>query len=320
MTSEKSLPPAPQRDSMFFEDVYGLDTTIRQSVFPSTLYEPGSEPGPSALYRRDTVVTEAPRYSELGHDGDGPSTQLETTRRTSMSYGYPEKQSQETRPINERTMSDERDRRTMDMIPETEQMPRATRPRQRIVLDDPPTGNDFNNGDDEYEDVPEDSLNEVRQYSNRATEQEIVLPSMPKRRSNLEIKNKDMKQLSKILKKEANAEVQLLKRTIKELDGLQKTLKPASTAEEAALAAYAKAAKAELKLNKIYLQAKAKWEIANAELTAKTEELSIARDRASQQKHQIQEKTREVERLRSRKTEGDYERVIKISTARTASK
>lgn len=68
------------------------------------------------------------------------------------------------------------------------------------------------------------------------------------------VKSKDVKQISKILKKEANAEVQvrdhtalfcaendvlhhiqLLKGKIKELDGLQKTLKPAATVSPSVL-------------------------------------------------------------------------------------
>ncbi|KAG8869924.1 hypothetical protein FRB97_000628 [Tulasnella sp. 331] len=98
---------------------------------------------------------------------------------------------------------------------------------------------------------------------------------------------------------------ELLKNTVKELGSLKKYLKPAVTAEESAQTAYTKAAKAELKLKKIHLKAKAKWEIASAELAAKSRELEVTRERATQQKLQIQEKTRDVERLRTRKAEGD---------------
>lgn len=60
-----------------------------------------------------------------------------------------------------------------------------------------------------------------------------------------------------------------------------------------------------LTVAQIYLQTKAKWEISSAELAAKAQDLTIIRERAAQQKLQIQEKTRDVERLRTRKAEGD---------------
>ncbi|KAG9033394.1 hypothetical protein FRB95_014842 [Tulasnella sp. JGI-2019a] len=125
---------------------------------------------------------------------------------------------------------------------------------------------------------------------------------------------KDAKNYSKILKNEAKAQAKLHEMAMKELTNLQKIEKTAITNEAAAIKAHAQVVKSGDKANRAYLDAKAKWEIAAAELSSKTEKLEAARRHSQEQTALLKEKTKEVEQLRMRKATDDRERLMKLST------
>lgn len=55
----------------------------------------------------------------------------------------------------------------------------------------------------------------------------------------------------------------------------------------------------------MYLDAKAKWEVADADLKAKTEEVEAVKAHLKQQTELLQEKSKEVEAFRERKSTDD---------------
>ncbi|KAG8899699.1 hypothetical protein FRB99_006493 [Tulasnella sp. 403] len=123
---------------------------------------------------------------------------------------------------------------------------------------------------------------------------------------------KDAKKLAKIIKNEAKTEDKLLKTAIKELGQIQKVQKQAANDEAVALAAHAKTAKAEQKLNRAFLDAKGKHETALLELQNKAEKLEAVRLHAQQQTELLQDKLKEVEKLRAQKATDDREREAKL--------
>ncbi|KAG9033393.1 hypothetical protein FRB95_014841 [Tulasnella sp. JGI-2019a] len=136
----------------------------------------------------------------------------------------------------------------------------------------------------------------------------------------VKVEGKDAKRFSKILKKEGKAETKLLAMAMKELSNLQKVVKTAISNEAAALKAHARAVKSEHKANKIYLDAKAKWEITTAELGVMTEKLDATHRHAQEQTALLKAQTREVEQLRTQKATDDRERQTKLSTPKDSAK
>jgi len=129
----------------------------------------------------------------------------------------------------------------------------------------------------------------------------------------LKTEAKDAKRISKIIQKEAKSDEKLLKAAIKELGRLQKVQKDAASSEASAISSHGKAIKVEQKLNRLYLDAKAKWEVAAADLNAKAEKLEAVKEHAQKQTELLQEKSREVEALRAQKATDDRERQAKLA-------
>jgi len=119
--------------------------------------------------------------------------------------------------------------------------------------------------------------------------------------------------MSKIIKSEAKAEDKLLKNAMKDLHEVQKIQKRAVNDESSALKAHSKAVKLEHKLNKAYLDAKAKYENAAANLNAKTEKLEAVRQHAQQQTALLHVRSQEVDQLRTQKATDDRERQAKLA-------
>ncbi|KAG8983675.1 hypothetical protein FRB90_005834, partial [Tulasnella sp. 427] len=147
----------------------------------------------------------------------------------------------------------------------------------------------------------------------RAATAETVLSNEVKAKIE-KIEAKDAKQLSKIIQNEGKAEDKLLKTSIKELARIQKIQKAAAAEEASTITAHAKAVKLEQKLNKAYLDAKAKWEAAVADLKSKEEKLASAREHGQTQTALVKEKVLEVEALRAQKATDDRERQAKLAS------
>ncbi|KAG8889402.1 hypothetical protein FRB98_004495 [Tulasnella sp. 332] len=124
---------------------------------------------------------------------------------------------------------------------------------------------------------------------------------------------KHAKALSKVIQNEVKADAKLLSMAMKDLTNLQKIETKAISNEAAALKAHTQAVKSENKINRAYLDAKAKWEIAAAELAAKTEQLESCRRHSQEQTAALKAKTKEVEDLRTRKATDDRERQTKLA-------
>ncbi|KZS92572.1 hypothetical protein SISNIDRAFT_466919 [Sistotremastrum niveocremeum HHB9708] len=122
----------------------------------------------------------------------------------------------------------------------------------------------------------------------------------------------EAKRMSKILQSEAKESGSALKVAMRELDTIQGVQKKAVRAESKATNSHAKAVKSEHKLNLKFIQAKAKWEQAAAELKAKTEALEAHKQQTAMQTKLLHEKTQEIEELRARKALEDREREAKI--------
>lgn len=94
---------------------------------------------------------------------------------------------------------------------------------------------------------------------------------------------------------------------------MQKTQKAAAADEADAITAQAKAARAEQKMNKFLLEAKAKYELAVADLNAKTERVSACREHTEKQANLLKEKTEDVNALRAQKAAEDRERQARLA-------
>ena len=137
--------------------------------------------------------------------------------------------------------------------------------------------------------------------------------------------------MSKVIKNEARVEKKNLDAAIRELSKLQKGQREAANVrkhhgisphtqltslriqEEAkALTAHNDSIKSEQKANSRFLAAKTLQEQAQAEVRARLEGLELARENAQNQTKLLQEKTKEVEEMRSLKALDDREREARL--------
>ncbi|KAJ7928901.1 hypothetical protein B0H13DRAFT_1476936, partial [Mycena leptocephala] len=123
---------------------------------------------------------------------------------------------------------------------------------------------------------------------------------------------KSNKQVAKIIQKEAKVEKKALAMALKELAELQKIQKTAVNREAKAQAAYTKTLSTFQKHEAAFLAARSKYESSQALLTSNTETLEISRNNAREATGSMQEKSQEVDGLRTMFDVDEKERVVKM--------
>ncbi|KAJ7475978.1 hypothetical protein FB451DRAFT_1366601 [Mycena latifolia] len=123
---------------------------------------------------------------------------------------------------------------------------------------------------------------------------------------------KGNKQLAKIIQTEAKVEKKALSVAIKELSELQKIQKTAVKREAKAQAAYTKTLTKFQKYEAAFLAARAKFEASQSTLTSHTEALEISRNNAKESTASMQEKSQEVDGLRTMFDVDEREREVKM--------
>ncbi|KAJ7126855.1 hypothetical protein C8R44DRAFT_617404 [Mycena epipterygia] len=123
---------------------------------------------------------------------------------------------------------------------------------------------------------------------------------------------KGNKQLAKIIKTEAKVEKKALGVAVKELAELQKIQKTAVKREAKAQSAYTKTLSSFQKYEAAFLAARAKYETTQAMLTSHTEALDISRSNAKEATASMQDKSQEVDGLRTMFSVDEKEREVKL--------
>jgi hypothetical protein len=123
---------------------------------------------------------------------------------------------------------------------------------------------------------------------------------------------KHNRRLSRVIKKEAQAESQALDVALRELADLQKLQKGAVKDEGGAHAGHARALAAEHKAELAFLAARQAHEKAQAELRAAEAALEASRAHARETTEMLREKAEEVETLRLQKGTDDRERALRV--------
>ncbi|KAJ7364183.1 hypothetical protein DFH08DRAFT_268194 [Mycena albidolilacea] len=123
---------------------------------------------------------------------------------------------------------------------------------------------------------------------------------------------KGNKQLAKIIKTEAKVEKKALNLALKELAELQKIQKTAVKREAKAQSAYTKTLSTFQKHEAAFLAARSKYEASQALLTSNTEALEICRGNAKESTASMQEKSQEVDGLRTMFDVDEKEREVKL--------
>ncbi|KAJ7158617.1 hypothetical protein C8R46DRAFT_1224561 [Mycena filopes] len=123
---------------------------------------------------------------------------------------------------------------------------------------------------------------------------------------------KGNKQLAKIIKTEAKVEKKALTVAVKELAELQKIQKTAVKREAKAQSAYTKTLSTFQKHEAAFLAARTKYEASQAELTSNTEALEVSRNNAKEATASMQDKSQEVDGLRTMFDVDEKEREVKL--------
>ncbi|KAK0204851.1 hypothetical protein DFS33DRAFT_701165 [Desarmillaria ectypa] len=123
---------------------------------------------------------------------------------------------------------------------------------------------------------------------------------------------KDSRRLSKIIKTEGKVEKQALGVAIQELSELQNVQKVAIKHESQAHTAHARALAILQKNEASFLAARTKYEMAQAQLHAEAEILEISRNNAHEATEHMQEKSQEVDSLRTMFGVDEREREVKL--------
>ncbi|KAK0223287.1 hypothetical protein IW262DRAFT_1268641 [Armillaria fumosa] len=126
------------------------------------------------------------------------------------------------------------------------------------------------------------------------------------------IEAKDSKRLSKIIKTEGKVEKQALGVAIRELSELQTVQKAAIKRESQAHTAHARALAAVQKTEAAFHAARTKYETAQAQLQAETETLDSSRNNAREATEHVQEKSQEVDCLRTMFGVDEREREVRL--------
>ncbi|KAF8206265.1 hypothetical protein K438DRAFT_1756351 [Mycena galopus ATCC 62051] len=120
------------------------------------------------------------------------------------------------------------------------------------------------------------------------------------------------KQLAKIIQNEAKVEKKALNIALKELAELQKIQKTAVKREAKAQAAYTKTLSTFQKHEAAFLAARSKYEASQALLTSNSDTLEISRANAKEATSSMQEKSQEVDGLRTMFDVDERERAVKL--------
>ncbi|KAL1738664.1 hypothetical protein HDZ31DRAFT_69754, partial [Schizophyllum fasciatum] len=155
--------------------------------------------------------------------------------------------------------------------------------------------------------IPDDSLHR------RATSAAASLTA----KQNKKIGKKEVadgKSLSKVIKQEARVERKALGVVIQELADLQRMQKEAVKREAKAHAAHVKAVAAHHKAEEEYIAARVRYETSLAEMNAFGEALELARENARKATEGIQEKSQEVDALRTMYGVDEREREVKLTS------
>ncbi|KAJ7261825.1 hypothetical protein B0H12DRAFT_1272559 [Mycena haematopus] len=123
---------------------------------------------------------------------------------------------------------------------------------------------------------------------------------------------KGSRQLAKIIKTEAKVEKKALNVALKELAELQKIQKTAVKREAKAQGAYTKALSMFQKHEAAFLAARSKYETSQVLLTSNTDALEISRSNAKEATSSMQEKSQELDGLRTMFDVDEKERAIKL--------
>ncbi|KAJ6531937.1 hypothetical protein B0H19DRAFT_966457 [Mycena capillaripes] len=123
---------------------------------------------------------------------------------------------------------------------------------------------------------------------------------------------KGNKQLAKIIKNEAKIEKKALNVALKELNELQKIQKTAVKREAKAQSAYTKTLSTFQKHEAAFLAARSKYEASQALLTSNTEALEISRSNAKEATASMQDKSQEVDALRTNFSVDEKEREVTL--------
>lgn len=115
-----------------------------------------------------------------------------------------------------------------------------------------------------------------------------------------------------MLKSEAKSEAKAIDQSIRELADLQKMQKNALKEEARSVAAHTKALRAYHKEELEYLAARGRYEKAQAELAVVEDAREAARGHAMEITEMMQEKSQEVEWLRSQKAADDVSLVLQL--------
>ncbi|KAJ7773421.1 hypothetical protein B0H16DRAFT_148897 [Mycena metata] len=123
---------------------------------------------------------------------------------------------------------------------------------------------------------------------------------------------KGNKQLAKIIKTEAKVEKKALTVALKELASLQKIQKTAVKREAKAQSVYTKTLTTFQKHEAAFLAARTKYESSQSQLTSNTEALEISRNNAKEATAGMQDKSQEVDGLRTMFDVDEKEREVKL--------
>ncbi|KAL1696846.1 hypothetical protein GGG16DRAFT_98756 [Schizophyllum commune] len=155
--------------------------------------------------------------------------------------------------------------------------------------------------------IPDDSLHRRRTSASAALS--------PKQNKKIEKREAaDGKSLSRVIKQEARVEKKALNVVIQELADLQRMQKEAVKREAKAHAAHVKAVTAHHKAEEEYIAARVRYETTLAEMNAFGEALELARENARKTTESIQEKSQEVDALRTMYGVDEREREVKLTT------
>ncbi|KZT73031.1 hypothetical protein DAEQUDRAFT_762395 [Daedalea quercina L-15889] len=185
---------------------------------------------------------------------------------------------------------------------------RSTERRRRVSL----SGGSFAGGAGTIGPGTTPRPDDTASFSTRAKSAEAELT--PKQKTKIEKASaKEGRRLSKVLKSEAKSEAKAVDQAIRELADIQKMQKTALKEESRAVSSHAKALRTFHKEELEYLAARARYEKAQAELAAVEDTRDSAREHAQEVTEMMQEKSREVEWLRSQKAADDRERQAKLT-------
>ncbi|KAF8896314.1 hypothetical protein BD779DRAFT_1433515 [Infundibulicybe gibba] len=135
----------------------------------------------------------------------------------------------------------------------------------------------------------------------------------PKQKSKIvKSEAKDGRRLSKIIKEEAKVEKQALNASIKELEDLQQLQKAAVKREAKMASSHAKMVAAFQKTEAAFHDMRTKYETAQAQLNAETETLEACKNHAREITEHMQEKSQEVDSLRTMFSIDEREREVKL--------